>query len=69
MMVATRDVHVPGVGACRKGSVLADDEPLVAAARAGSFVAVVEERPKRSRKAEAVEPVEEAAAVDVEVDG
>lgn len=66
MMVATRDVHVPGVGACRKGSVLADDEPLVTAARAGSFVTVLEERPKRTRKAAAA--LDDETPDDVEVD-
>lgn len=29
MMIAKRAVHVAGVGACAKGAVLADDEPLV----------------------------------------
>lgn len=60
MMVATRSVHVPGVGACAKGAVLADDEALVAAAPK-SFAAVLEAKPKRARKVEepeveAVEP-------------
>lgn len=68
MMQAVRDVHVPGVGACRKGSLLADGEPLVAAARAGSFVAVPEPRPKRTRRVAETEAADEVAADDVEVE-